>query len=72
VRDAIARLPDRFRVVLALREIDGMPYHEIADVLGLSLGTVESRLFRARRRLRVLLEQEESAAGGGAAAEGEP
>lgn len=55
VRAAIARLPHRFRTVLALREIEGMTYNEIAEVLGLSLGTVESRLFRARGRLRALL-----------------
>ena len=55
VRAAIDRLPHRFRSVLALREIEGMAYNEIAEVLGLSLGTVESRLFRARRRLRELL-----------------
>jgi RNA polymerase sigma-70 factor (ECF subfamily) len=57
VRAAIAALPDRFRAVLALREIEGLSYHEIATVLGLSLGTVESRLFRARQRLLALLER---------------
>jgi len=61
VRAAIARLPRRFRNVLALREIEGMAYNEIAEVLGLSLGTVESRLFRARRRLRSLLVEEDPA-----------
>jgi RNA polymerase sigma-70 factor (ECF subfamily) len=55
VREAMAALPQRFRAVLALREIEGLPYQEIASVLGLSLGTVESRLFRARQRLGVLL-----------------
>ena len=60
VRAAVDRLPERFRTVLALREIEGMPYNEIAEVLGLSLGTVESRLFRARKRLRVLLVRESS------------
>jgi RNA polymerase sigma-70 factor (ECF subfamily) len=55
VRGAIASLPSKFRAVLALREIEGMAYNEIAEALGLSLGTVESRLFRARRRLRDLL-----------------
>jgi RNA polymerase sigma-70 factor (ECF subfamily) len=55
VRAAIAALPPKFRAVLALREIEGMAYGDIAEVLGLSLGTVESRLFRARRRLRDLL-----------------
>ncbi len=58
VHAAIARLPIRFRTVLALREIEGMAYHEIASVLDLSLGTVESRLFRARRRLRTLLSRD--------------
>ncbi|MDJ0520890.1 MAG: sigma-70 family RNA polymerase sigma factor [Planctomycetota bacterium] len=58
VRAAIDRLPERFRTVLALREIEGMAYNEIAEVLGLSLGTVESRLFRARKRLRALLDRE--------------
>lgn len=58
VQRAIARLPERFRCVLALREIEGLPYQEIATVLGLSLGTVESRLFRARQRLSALLARE--------------
>lgn len=58
VRRAIDRLPMKFRAVLSLREIDGMAYHDIAETLGLSLGTVESRLFRARKKLRVLLEQD--------------
>jgi RNA polymerase sigma-70 factor (ECF subfamily) len=57
VRAAIESLPRHYRSVLALREIEGMPYHEIAEVLGLSLGTVESRLFRARRRLKAALER---------------
>ena len=59
VRAAIDRLPYRFRSVLALREIEGMTYNDIAEVLGLSLGTVESRLFRARKRLRALLAREQ-------------
>jgi RNA polymerase sigma-70 factor (ECF subfamily) len=60
VRAAIHRLPHRFRAVLALREIEGMTYGEIAESLALSLGTVESRLFRARQRLRALLEDAET------------
>lgn len=59
VRAAIHRLPHRFRAVLALREIEGMSYNEIAEALALSLGTVESRLFRARQRLRTLLQDTE-------------
>lgn len=76
VREAIDRLPYRFRSVLALREIEGMTYNDIAEVLGLSLGTVESRLFRARKRLRATLAREhrarESSSGSkGEGAEGE-
>jgi RNA polymerase sigma-70 factor (ECF subfamily) len=76
VRTAIAALPVRYRVVLALREIEGLSYVEVAAVLRLSLGTVESRLFRARRRLRDLLlrlgaaEEREGADGPGAAGQG--
>jgi RNA polymerase sigma-70 factor (ECF subfamily) len=51
VRAAIAALPPKFRAVLVLREIEGLRYDEIAAVLAISQGTVESRLFRARRRL---------------------
>ena len=63
VRAAIDSLPTKFRTVLALRELDGMAYHQIADVLDLSLGTVESRLFRARGRLRSLLAKDPALSG---------
>lgn len=56
VRQAIGRLPEKFSAVLILREIDGLAYDEIARVLNVAIGTVESRLFRARERLRVELE----------------
>ncbi len=59
VRAAVAALPERYRTVLALRELEGLTYQQIAEVLGLSLGTVESRLFRARRRLQAAFEAEE-------------
>jgi len=52
VRAAIAALPPRYREVLTLREIEGLTYGEIADILRLSVGTVESRLYRARERLK--------------------
>jgi RNA polymerase sigma-70 factor (ECF subfamily) len=51
VREAIASLPPKFRAVLVLREIEGLRYDQIAQILCISQGTVESRLFRARRRL---------------------
>jgi len=55
LRRALEELPDVFREVLILREIEGMSYKEIADVASVSLGTVMSRLARARARLRQAL-----------------
>ena len=55
VRRALEELPDAFREVLILREIEGMSYKEIADIASVSLGTVMSRLARARTRLRQAL-----------------
>ncbi len=49
--DAIASLPPKHRAVLALREINGLSYDEIADTLSIRRGTVMSRLFNARRML---------------------
>ena len=51
----IAKLPPAQRAVLVLREIEGMTYEEIARTVGCTLGTVMSRLFYARRRLRQAL-----------------
>jgi RNA polymerase sigma-70 factor, ECF subfamily len=45
-------LPEIFRTVLVLREFEGHSYQEIADLVGVSIGTVESRLFRARARFK--------------------
>jgi RNA polymerase sigma-70 factor (ECF subfamily) len=53
---ALASLPDELRVLVVLRDIQGLEYHEIATVTGLPIGTVESRVFRARQRLRPMLE----------------
>ena len=55
VRAAIQSLPPKFRAVLVLREIEGLRYEEIAAILDVSQGTVESRLFRARRRMQIRL-----------------
>ena len=57
VRDEIAALPLRYREVLSLRELEGLSYSEIAAVLGISIGTVESRLHRARAKLKRRLER---------------
>jgi len=52
VQRAIARLADEFRSVLVLREIDGCCYETISEILDLPVGTVRSRLHRARLQLR--------------------
>lgn len=53
---ALASLPDEIRLLITLRDVQGLEYHEIATITGLPMGTVESRIFRARRRLRPMLE----------------
>lgn len=50
--EVLEHLPDIFRAVLVMREFDEMSYQDIADTLGISIGTVESRLFRARARFK--------------------
>jgi RNA polymerase sigma-70 factor (ECF subfamily) len=54
VRDAVAALPEDQRSVIALVAIDGRSYREAADVLGVPVGTVMSRLARARAKLAPL------------------
>lgn len=56
-QEVLGEMPDIFRTVLVMREFDEMAYQEIADVLGISIGTVESRLFRARARFKQKLLQ---------------
>ena len=51
VRAAIEQLPADFREVIVLRELEGLSYKEIAAVIGIPIGTVMSRLARARERL---------------------
>lgn len=56
VRAAIATLPEEFRQTIVLRELLGLSYEEIAQVLAVPQGTVESRLFRGRKLLREALK----------------
>lgn len=55
IREAVEQLSPKLRTVTMLREYEGLSIEEIADVLGVSFGTVKSRIFRARERLRGLL-----------------
>jgi RNA polymerase sigma-70 factor (ECF subfamily) len=48
----LERLPEKYRTILTLRDIEGMSYEDISRILGLSPGTVDSRLHRARQKLR--------------------
>ena len=52
---AIKQLSPEHRAVILMKEIEGMQYHEIAETLGCSIGTVMSRLFYARKKLQHLL-----------------
>jgi RNA polymerase sigma-70 factor, ECF subfamily len=53
---ALATLPEGLRRSVVLRDVHGLDYQEIAAITGVPLGTVESRLFRARQRLRPILK----------------
>jgi RNA polymerase sigma-70 factor (ECF subfamily) len=59
VRKCLDRLPIKFREVLILRELEGMPYRDISRILKVAQGTVESRIFRARERLATELRKME-------------
>lgn len=55
---ALAELPEHHRRMLLMREVSGMSYQEIADALDVDLGTIKSRIARARERLRKILLQD--------------
>lgn len=56
IHDAIASLPEQFRMMIVLREIQGLSYEEIASLTDSNLGTVKSRLARARLKLQEMLK----------------
>ena len=62
---AVDELKEKYRVVLLLREVDGMSYDQVAEALGVPRGTVESRLHRARehlaKKLKAKAKREKSA-----------
>jgi RNA polymerase sigma-70 factor (ECF subfamily) len=56
IKEAIAHLPEQFRTIIVLREIQGLSYEEIASLTHSNLGTVKSRLARARLKLQETLQ----------------
>jgi RNA polymerase sigma-70 factor, ECF subfamily len=62
VEAALARVPEPFRSTLILRDIEGFVYEEVAEIQGVNLGTVKSRLVRGRACLRALLTRSDTAA----------
>ena len=55
VREAVEKLPEEFKSVVVLADLEGFAYKEIAEILGCPIGTVMSRLHRGRKLLRVRL-----------------
>lgn len=56
VRKAVNKLPDKLRIPLLLKDFEGFSYQEIAEAVNCELGTVKSRIFRAREGLREILK----------------
>jgi len=56
VRNAIASLPDKLRIPIVLKDLEGFSYQEIADTMDCEIGTVKSRIFRGREALKNILK----------------
>ena len=59
---ALAQLPDDYREAVAMHDLGGVPYEEIAQITEVAIGTVKSRISRGRKRLAEILEQAEGPA----------
>lgn len=58
IRGALSKLSPAHRAVLVMREVDGLSYQEMADQAGVSIGTIMSRLFHARKKMQKMLLEE--------------
>lgn len=58
IKNAVRRLPEKYIPVIVLKDMEGLKYEEIAEVLQISVGTVKSRISRAREKLRDILVEE--------------
>lgn len=58
LREALLRLEERYRTPIVLHHVEGYAVEEVADMLGISQGTVKSRLARGRKALRAILDEE--------------
>jgi len=56
LHNSIRKLPSKLRTAIVLKEIEGLPYEEIADILEISIGTVKSRISRAREALKGMMK----------------
>jgi RNA polymerase sigma-70 factor, ECF subfamily len=55
IEDALSRINPAFRAAVVLRDVEGLSYEEVAEILGISMGTVKSRILRGREALRLEL-----------------
>jgi RNA polymerase sigma-70 factor (ECF subfamily) len=62
LEQAVAELPDPYRTVFVLRDVEGLSGEETADILGIPIATVKTRLFRGRRQLQAMLAPEVASA----------
>lgn len=56
IQDALGKIPEEFREVVVLRDVQQLSYEEIAEITGLPMGTVKSRINRGRTKLQILLK----------------
>jgi RNA polymerase sigma-70 factor (ECF subfamily) len=63
VHEALSKLSPEHRAVLVMKDMEGQKYEDMADVLDVPIGTIRSRLHRARLELRAILEQDEEGMG---------